>query len=350
MSSPFRTAALFAGVAAMAAAGALLALVAADAVAPAGALSALRGLRVGGAVEEQAVRQAGGLSALLAPLPPAAGASATVGVRPWRVGIQVGHLRISELPDEQARLRNNTGTRWGGVAEVDVNLRIASLAARELRRAGVVVDLLPAAVPAGYEADAFVAVHADDGGGRRVSGWKVAAPRRSSEASRLLAASLAHAYGRESGLAEDRYGVTFNMRGYYAFSWTRYRGAISPWTPAAIIETGYLTSAEDRGLIVDAPGRAARGIALGILAYLAERPRLEARSLVPLAYPPMVVAASDAALRFLAGDGEKIVARLSAGTTVRPSGMSQGWVEVTVQGNFRLAGWIRSEDLVTAGG
>ena len=185
---------------------------------------------------------------------------------PWRVGIQAGHWKISELPDEQHRLRGDTGAQWGRLTEAAVNLEIATRVQKQLQDAGVTVDLLPATVPPGYDADAFVAIHADDGGGVDPSGWKVATPWRSSVASRRLRDDIAQSYGRASGLPEDRYGISYNMRGYYAFSWTRYEHAVAATTPSAIIETGFLTSATDRQLIVNDPERAARGISGGILA------------------------------------------------------------------------------------
>jgi N-acetylmuramoyl-L-alanine amidase len=264
---------------------------------------------------------------------------------PWRVGIQAGHWDVQDLPDEQARLRESTGTRWGSIREADVNLRIARGVVDRLRAAGVVVDLLPATVPAGYDADAFVAIHADDGGGRPVRGWKVAAPPRSSASSRLLRDSIARAYLAETGLPEDRYGVTFGMRGYYAFSWTRYEHAASASTPSAIIETGFLTSSDDRRVIVDDPGRAAAGIAFGILAYLAQRPALPPDDLVPRSYPVMAVATDEAAVRFFPTDDERVAARLPAGTIVRPVDEENGWAELMVVGNFRLSGWMRLSDL-----
>jgi hypothetical protein len=60
------------------------------------------------------------------------------------------------------------------------------------------------------------------------------------------------------------------MTAYYAFNWPRYEHAIHPHTPAAIVETGFLTSAVDRAVIVDSPAVAARGIAAGISAFLAD--------------------------------------------------------------------------------
>jgi hypothetical protein len=141
--------------------------------------------------------------------------------RPWRVGIQAGHWQIAELPDEQARLRTDTGASYGNLQEVDVNLGIARRVVLYLSLAGVEVDLLPATVPQGYDADAFVAIHAD-GGGPRERGFKVSAPWRASPASRLLRNAIDRAYGELSTIPADRYGVTYNMRGYYGFSWYRF--------------------------------------------------------------------------------------------------------------------------------
>jgi hypothetical protein len=285
----------------------------------------------------------------LAPLVPAVLAAPPQGLtrgvaQPWRVGIQAGHWMIDQMPDEERRLRNDTGTRWGAIPEVDVNLRIAEMTTVLLRGAGVTVDLLPAVVPAGYEADAFVAIHAD-GAGPSARGWKIATPRRASAASRVLRDSIARAYGAVTALPEDRYGVTYNMTGYYAFSWTRYEHAVGPATPSAIIETGYLTSAADRRIIVDDPGTAATGIALGILAYLSRRAGLEPVALVPLSFPPLVVSTDNATLRFFPDDTERVAAHLPAGTIVRPFDETNGWVELMVNGNFRLSGWMKRSDL-----
>src|SRR5687768_6394320 len=90
----------------------------------------------------------------------------------WRVGLQVGHWRSHELPDELARLRGSTGAHAAGIAEHQVNLDIAERAAVHLRAAGVTVDVLPATVPPRYHADAFVALHADGSASTRSSGFK----------------------------------------------------------------------------------------------------------------------------------------------------------------------------------
>ncbi len=287
-------------------------------------------------------RRASAAPVLAAPVPVAR----TRGVlAPWHVGIQSGHWQIDQVPAEQHRLRGDTGAQWRSITETGVNREIATRVVRQLQEAGITADLLPATVPPGYDADAFVAIHADDGAGTEASGWKIATPWRSSEASRRLRDDVARTYSQASGLPEDRYGVSYNMRGYYAFSWTRYEHAAAPTTPAVIIETGFLTSAVDRLVIVDDPERAARGISAGIIVFLGELAKLPDTALVPMAYPPMEVAADNAALRYFPDSAERIRTRLAVGTRVRPVREENGWTELIVWGNFRVFGWMRDSDL-----
>src|SRR5690242_6743701 len=81
--------------------------------------------------------------------------------RPLRVGLQAGHWKNAQLPASQARLRSSIGTAAAGRTEVALNLDLANRTASLLRAQGIVVDILPATVPTGYRADAFVAIHAD---------------------------------------------------------------------------------------------------------------------------------------------------------------------------------------------
>src|SRR3989442_10298501 len=83
---------------------------------------------------------------------------------PRKVGIQVGHWKVDEAPDELRRLAIQTGTTWRGINEVDVNLDIADRVAKDLRGRGIAVEIFPATVPAGYVADAFIALHPDGAG------------------------------------------------------------------------------------------------------------------------------------------------------------------------------------------
>ncbi|NCC36857.1 MAG: N-acetylmuramoyl-L-alanine amidase, partial [Chloroflexia bacterium] len=62
---------------------------------------------------------------------------------PPRVGLQVGHLRSNELPDELARLRTSTGARWGRITEAELNLDIVNRITPLLEAEGVVVDIIP---------------------------------------------------------------------------------------------------------------------------------------------------------------------------------------------------------------
>ncbi|NTV63804.1 MAG: N-acetylmuramoyl-L-alanine amidase, partial [Oscillochloris sp.] len=193
-----------------------------------------------------------------------------VGVAP-RVGLQVGHLNASELPEELARFRTSTGARYGDTSEAELNEDIARRVQALLEAEGVAVDLLPATIPPDYDADAFVSIHADGSTSGAARGWKLATPWRASQASRQLAAAVAATYGSATGLPEDVGGVTINMRGYYAFNNRRHDHAIATTTPAILIETGFMTSATDREVLFGQPDRAARGISQGILAYLAQR-------------------------------------------------------------------------------
>ncbi len=174
---------------------------------------------------------------------------APAGAQTWRVGLQAGHWKSNELPDELSRLRGSTGASGGGVREYEVNLDIAQRAAGYLRGYGVAVDVLPATVPVNYQADAFVALHADGSTNTRLSGFKAATQWREWEAGTALVDALRAEYGPASGLAWDGGRITSNMRGYYAFSSGRYDHAIANDTPGVILEMGYLTTPGDRRLM-----------------------------------------------------------------------------------------------------
>ncbi|HEX2037068.1 MAG TPA: N-acetylmuramoyl-L-alanine amidase [Chloroflexota bacterium] len=190
---------------------------------------------------------------------------------PRRIGLQVGHWRTEEMPEELRRLENATGTRWGAVTEVQLNLEIANRVAAILRDYGYAVDVLPAALPPRYLAEAFVALHADgdtDGSGR---GYKVAHGSRRGPYEAQLVRSLSEEYGRATGLTVDP-RVTRNMLGYYAFSWSRYQSAVAPHTPAAILEMGFLTNGADRAVLLQRSDLVTAGIVNGLLRFMEEVP------------------------------------------------------------------------------
>ncbi len=188
---------------------------------------------------------------------------------PKRVGLQAGHWLNDQTPPELRGLQG--GSSGGGKQEWEVNLDIARRAAAILEDAGVEVDVLPATVPVRYRAHAFISIHADGDPAGRLSGFKVARPGFSSvpEADDRLVARLNDAYQAATGLHRDDEHISLRMRYYYAFNSRRFCYAVAPGVPQAIVETGFLTSAADRVLLLGNPDAAARGIANGILAFLA---------------------------------------------------------------------------------
>jgi N-acetylmuramoyl-L-alanine amidase len=196
---------------------------------------------------------------------------------PPKVALQVGHWKNHEVPDELHKLRGNTGATGGGKSEWEVNHAIATNTQTILEQSGIVVEILPATVPPRYWADVFVAIHADGSLDPYTSGFKAAAPRRdyTGKAS-TLAVIIENSYGASTLLTKDPV-ISRNMTGYYAFSWWRYEHAVHPMTTSVILETGFLTSAHDREIIVDQPKRAAEGLAQGIYEYLVSEDLLSQR-------------------------------------------------------------------------
>jgi N-acetylmuramoyl-L-alanine amidase len=148
-----------------------------------------------------------------------------------------------------------------GLTEAQVNLAVAEAVVRSLRRRGDTVDLLKEFDPRlrGYRADAFVSIHADSCE-VDLSGYKVASLEGGSDASQRLADCLWERYGAVTSLPPHPNTITYDMSRYHAFR------EISPTTPAAIIETGFLKG--DRQLLEKEPGRAAEGIVAGLDCFL----------------------------------------------------------------------------------
>src|SRR3954447_24811207 len=144
-----------------------------------------------------------------------------------RVGLQLGHWESGELPDELAALRPDTGASAGGTNEVDVNLAIASQVATLLSARGITVDILPATIPVGYSADAFVAIHCDVNGDPGMGGFKLARFYDSAVPDRAdaLIGAITTAFGAATGRPQDSH-ITRAMLGYYAFNSEDYQHAI----------------------------------------------------------------------------------------------------------------------------
>jgi N-acetylmuramoyl-L-alanine amidase len=179
---------------------------------------------------------------------------------PVRIGLQAGHWKAAEVPDYLSDLRSN-GTNGGGKAEWEVNLEIAKRTAGRLEKLGYVVDVLPTTVPPAYRAHLFIAIHADGALDPAATGYRVAAPRRDpTQKAAGFVDLLERTYAEATGLKKLP-TVTRRMQAYYAFNSRRYQHALHPMTIGVIIETGFLTSAADRRLIVNDPDRVAKGIA-----------------------------------------------------------------------------------------
>ncbi len=294
----------------------------------------------------------GGGSAVLAGTEPQATAAPTAILTPTprpygtpaRIGIQIGHLDSDQLPDELARLRTSTGAFYNGIDEYESNQAIAAAMKVLLEEAGVIVDLIPATVPPAYRADAFIAIHADGAAGNK-RGWKIATPWRTSRASQELLDAVSATYGVISGIPEDVGGVSVNMRGYYAFSYRRYLHAIHPTTPAIIVETGFLTSAADRAIIVNRPEVAARAIVEGVLDYLRLRDPRDGAGLIPPQFPSMR-ALEGAVIRRAPSDQASIVIEVPAGARVVVFREQDGWYEMFARiDEATWIGWIRTDEV-----
>jgi N-acetylmuramoyl-L-alanine amidase len=192
---------------------------------------------------------------------------------PRRIGIQVGHWKTDEVPAELGtRITFQTGTTWGGVDEVDVNMDIAERVKAQLTARGYIVDIIPTTVPVGYIADVFLALHADGDETEEKSGFKIAHGSRRGPYEDKLVSLLREEYGKATGLEWDPL-ISRGMSAYYAFNWGRYQHAAAPHTPAAILEMGFLSNGYDRELMVDKADGVATGIVNGIQRFLDEVPR-----------------------------------------------------------------------------
>lgn len=285
--------------------------------------------------------------------PPAAAAVESVAMptvvrgvdAPWLVGLQIGHLDSALLPDELRRLRTSTGAQAGGISEVEINQAVVHAAAAILEAEGVAVEILPATIPPGFDADAFVAIHADGNANTAVRGYKASPPWYASPASRLLVAALRDHYGPATGLPEDLNGVTYNMRGYYAFNIYRYRHAIAATTPAAIFELGYLSNDQDRAYLRERPEQAARALAGGVLAYLEQRDPYDRQALLPT--PPTLLRSprTGAAVHASPDYRSSVRMHLQQGDRLSVMGRVGDWYDVRVRGSYRNFGWVHAAEL-----
>lgn len=282
---------------------------------------------------------------------PRVGSSAAAAIQPltgpWVVAVQPGHWEANLLPHELWRLRADTGAQWGDIHEVDINRAVVSALIPMIEAQGWKAILVPATISPDLRADAFVAVHADSSSDTSRRGWKLAPPWRSSPASRALASAMSASFEAAPGLVRDSGGVTVNMRGYYAFNYRRFDHSTSPYTPAVIMELGFISNAGDRRLLTTDPAFFAGLILRGLEGYFKNRSRSETADLRPMELP-WVAAGSDGAIVRTAPDARAAALwRIAPGTEMMPVDASGNWYEVFVRRHY-ATGWVSKTDLVAA--
>ena len=151
-----------------------------------------------------------------------------------------------------------------GLQEVTINLDVASRVVAILQYEGYDAEILPEFSDKleGYEADAFVSIHADSCDVPEASGFKVARVASSAipEEEDRLVACLIREYGEATGLYFHKNSITYDMTKYHAFN------EIASKTPGAIIEIGFMGA--DRELLTEHSYEVAQGIARGIACFL----------------------------------------------------------------------------------
>ncbi len=152
-----------------------------------------------------------------------------------------------------------------GTTEVDVNLRIATLAQQKLTALGFETDLLEEFDPRlkGYQAAALISIHNDSCVyiNDQATGFKVARAMsaRDQNLAGRLESCLRDRYQRRTGLPWHN-SVTNDMTLYHAFD------EISTDTTAAIIETGFLNL--DYRILTENTDQVATGVVDGILCFI----------------------------------------------------------------------------------
>jgi N-acetylmuramoyl-L-alanine amidase len=260
------------------------------------------------------------------------------------IAIQPGHWQVADLPDELWRLRESTGASYAGVKEVEVNRGVATALAALVEARGWKAVVVPSTIPPGLRADAFVAIHADWGASPAIRGWKIAPPWRASPASRRLAAELASSFAAEPGRVEDAEGITIQMRGYFAFSYRRFEHALSPFTPAAIVELGFITNQEERTRLRDDPGYWARILMRGLEGFVAASDRSDVDALRPVVYPWVEAWPARTTARSRPDTASAALWAIEPGSPMLPVDSTALWYEVFVP-RRRQTAWVQKAEV-----
>lgn len=258
---------------------------------------------------------------------------------PFTVALQPGHWKIDEVPAELRRRPRSSGAEYAGVRELDINLAVVDVLVPLLESEGWRVIVVPATVPPGLRADAFISIHADWAGDVNRRGWKLAPPWRPSQASSSLARSIASVFAERTELREDVGGITVGMRGYFGFSWHRYRHASSPFTPATLVELGFVTNTSDRVRMATNPAYYAEILHEGLKRFRYSTGRAGAQALIPRVFDYMVVGPEGAELLARPDEGSRTLRALEPGEIVQPVDATDGWYEVRLRAPNQI-GWV----------
>lgn len=192
-----------------------------------------------------------------------------------RVGIQIGHYKAIEQPDELKNIRYSTGGQAGRTTELEINIAVVKMLRDMLEARGIIVDILPATIPPNYKADVFISIHADSSPDKTRRGYKSAyfTPKRN-DYDQLLKEKIDESYFYFMGLPDDDNNVSGAMLEYYSFNNKRFKHSISKKTAGIIVEIGYISNKLDLQLIKD-PVNPAYALKVGIIKFLKARDLLD---------------------------------------------------------------------------
>ena len=222
---------------------------------------------IGGALAFTLVMAVGATSPK--PPPPESGAPESIEstARVPRIAIQAGHWKAAEAPDELRRIRTN-GTPLGNPSPsgrstwTSLNGQRPSFAHWDTRWMSFPPWFRPPIAPTSLSLSMRMELRT-----ARPRAIGLAASRRDRTGrGQEIAQLLSRTYGEATGLRHLPTN-TRRMTNYYAFNDRRYRHSIDPATIGIIIETGFLTSPEDRSVIIDDPERSANGIVAAVTAF-----------------------------------------------------------------------------------
>ena len=265
--------------------------------------------------------------------------------RPWVIAVQPGHFKIEELPDELAHRRGDTGATHGYVFEKDINRAVAAALIPMIQAAGWQAFLVPATIRPGLRVDAFLSIHVDGGGQSSLRGWKLSPPWRPSRASIQLADAMRGSFAAESQLREEKGGVTIFMRGYFSFNYRRYRHAISPFTPAVLVELGRIGNRRDRELLTGHPEYWAGILLRGLKSYFGDRDRFLPADLRPMQLPWVIPGPGGVSVRLSPRENAKLLVATDSATPFFPVDESSAWYEVFVR-KLRRTGWVLKSEVI----